>query len=207
MNETEKNKSGLGSDNASNGAAENKNSSQKQEGFMSELIKFSFWAIIIVLPIRLYVATPFIVNGESMYPTFHSRDYIIVDQVSYKIDKPQRGDVVIFKYPLDTNKDFIKRIIGLPNETIRITKNQVIITNSEHPEGFVLNEPYLVSENDNADLIKKLGPEEYFVMGDNRPVSSDSRIWGTVNEKYIIGKAFVRLYPFQSLDIWPGQSH
>jgi len=168
-----------------------------------EIVKFVALAAIIVLPIRAYVAQPFIVSGSSMDPTFATGQYLIVDEISYRLEKPQRGDVVVLRYPRDPSKFFIKRVIGMPNETIEINKGTVTIKTDSNPIGFKLEEPYIeFKKYDN--ITKKLGSNEYFVMGDNRAASYDSRAWGSVPEKLIIGKAFLRLLPVPSADMFPG---
>lgn len=169
-----------------------------------DLVKFIALALIIVIPIRTYIAQPFIVSGESMVPTFQDGQYLIVDEISYRMGHVNRGDVVIFKYPHDTSRYFIKRIIGLPGEQIEISGKSVKITNKENPLGFTLSEPYI-----NEDFITNekynTGPDEYFVMGDNRNRSADSRSWGVVNKKFLIGRAYLRLLPFNSIDYLPGE--
>lgn len=169
-----------------------------------ELVRFTVLAILIVIPIRVFIAQPFVVSGSSMVPTFHNAEYLIVDEISYRFKDPERNDVVIFRYPNDTKKFFIKRVIGLPNETVDIKGSTVTITNSENKNGFVLSEPYVGSiSNNNTHFELKDG--EYFVMGDNRMQSSDSRYWGAVKEELIIGKAFLRLLPINKVDILPGE--
>ncbi len=170
--------------------------------FFLDLVKFTILALVIVAPIRWFVAQPFIVNGASMDPTFRDGDYLIVDQLSYYFEEPARGDVVIFKYPKDPSKYFIKRVIGLPQEKIHITDGQVTITTAAK-ETIVLTEPYLVYEK-SMNTQTGLGPNEYFVLGDNRPASSDSRVWGPVPRKLITGSVFVRLYPFNQIGVRPG---
>ena len=184
-----------------------------------ELVRFAIIAIIIVLPIRLFIADPFVVSGLSMFPTFNNGDYLIVDQLSYELVNPKREDVVIFKYPLDPKNDpkrnlisrffdpgkyFIKRVIGLPNETVDIKGGLVTITNDEHPLGFTLKEPY-VKNTSNENKHFELKSDEYFVMGDNRNGSSDSRYWGPVKKKFFTGRAFIRLLPLKNIDILPGK--
>ena len=104
-----------------------------------ELLRFALIALIIVIPIRIFIMEPFVVSGSSMFPTFDNGDYLIVDKLSYKISDPQRNDVVIFKYPNDKTKFFIKRVIGLPNETVDIKDGVVTIINSENPFGLPLS--------------------------------------------------------------------
>lgn len=178
--------------------------SPKKENSFLEIVRFSFIALLIVIPVRLFIAQPFIVSGASMNETFHDGEYLIVDQVSYRLGAPERGDVVIFRYPRDPSKFFIKRVIAIPGDTITILDSTVTITNENNPEGFVLEEPYIKSMQPGTMLTEELGDREYFVMGDNRDESSDSRAWGILQEERIIGKAFLRLFPPHSMSVFPG---
>jgi len=171
---------------------------------LSEIFRFSVIALIIVVPIRMFIAQPFIVSGASMENTFHTGEYLIVDQLSYQMKSPVRGDVVIFRYPKDPSKFFIKRVIGIPGDTVAIEGNIVQITNQANPGGFVLAEPYIKSMKAGALITEDLGDREYFVMGDNRDQSSDSRVWGVLQEERIVGRAFLRLFPPKTLDYLPG---
>lgn len=170
---------------------------------LGELGRFALLAIIIVIPIRIFIAQPFIVSGSSMFPTFENSQYLIIDELSYRFSEPQRDDVIVFRYPNDTTKFFIKRIIGLPNETVDIKNGVVTIINKEHPEGFVLTEPYIHNQITSDDKFK-IKDKEYFVMGDNRNASSDSRFWGAVPRNLLIGKVFIRLFPVNKISILPG---
>lgn len=178
-----------------------------KENPLVEIIRFSIIALLIVVPIRMFIAQPFIVSGASMQETFQSGEYLIVDQVSYHLHAPERGDVVIFRYPRDPSKYFIKRIIGIPGDTITIENSIVTIVNETHPEGFMLNEPYIKSMRPGVTITEDLGEREYFVMGDNRDESSDSCVWGVLQEERIIGKAFLRLFPPQAFDVLPGAAN
>ena len=179
---------------------------EKKENSIWELVKFALIAIAIVIPIRVFIAQPFIVSGLSMFPTFHNSDYLIVDQISYRFKKPQRGDVVIFKYPKDPSKYFIKRLIGLPNEEVILNGNTVKIKNKEHPDGFILDEPYIKNQSNNMmDVI--IHDDEYFMMGDNRSASSDSRVWGVLPKRFITGRALIRLLPIKGIDLFPGKNN
>jgi signal peptidase I len=168
-----------------------------------ELVRFALIALIIVIPIRVFIAEPFIVSGASMVPTFENGNYLIVDKISYKLGNPKRDDVVVFRYPGDTTKFFIKRIIGLPNETVDIKGNEVTITNETHPDGFKLDQPFVKNPANNETHLE-LKSDEYFVLGDNRGASSDSRYWGAVKRNLLAGKAFLRLLPINNIDFWPG---
>jgi signal peptidase I len=168
-----------------------------------ELLRFTLLALAIVIPIRLFIVQPFIVSGSSMYPTFENGDYLIIDEVSYRLGEPKRNEVVVFRYPQNPKKFFIKRIIGLPNEAVSIKEGQVTIYSEARPEGQRLDEPY-VKNGSITNLEIKLDRNEYFVMGDNRSASSDSRYWGPVPEKLLVGKALVRLWPIGKITIYPG---
>ena len=179
----------------------------KKESFWKELIKFTFLAVVIVVPIRTFIAQPFIVSGASMDPTFWDGEYLIVDEISYRFEEPKRGEVVIFKYPKDQSKFFIKRLIGLPGETVAITGTAVTIYNSEHPEGKTLDERYINENNLRSNSLKiTLRSNEYFVMGDNRAASFDSRDWGPLDRNLFVGRALFRLFPLQKLNLFPGKA-
>jgi len=166
-----------------------------------EFFKFTIIAVLIVVPIRLWVAQPFIVSGQSMEPNFENGQYLIIDEFSYHFREPQRGEVVVFRYPNDPSKFFIKRIIGLPGEKIEIRGNDLYIFNEQFPGGVLLEEGYLENSVYTGNLISTLDSNEYFVLGDNRPQSSDSRIWGSLKENLIIGRAWIRLWPFNKFFI------
>ena len=160
----------------------------------------------IAFPIRWYVAEPFIVNGASMDPTFATGQFLIVDRISYHFESPGRGDVIVFEYPKDPSTYYIKRIIGLPGETVDIKDGKITIINKAHPDGLNLDETYIAPEHMLLDTsTHTLGPTEYFAMGDNRAQSSDSRTWGPLDAHFIIGRPFVRLLPFAKISFWPGQ--
>lgn len=187
--------------------AETMNSQEDGESggsFIGEIFKFALLAIVIVIPFRLYIAQPFIVSGASMSPTFSTGEYLIVDQLSYHLDTPHRGDVVIFRYPSDPSKYFIKRIIGLPGEIVTLANGETTITNPNTNEEMILDEKYLITDKTDDHLSITLSSTEYFVMGDNRSASSDSRVWGPVPRKNIVGKAFLRLLPVDTFSIFPG---
>jgi signal peptidase I len=168
--------------------------------FIFDLIKVLLISLAIILPIRYYVAQPFIVSGSSMEPTFYTGEYLVINELSYHLGSPQRGDIVVFKYPKDNTQYFIKRIIGLPGETVTIEDNKVIIKNKDNPNGFVLKEDYLGAGETTfpyGSNTRTLGSEEYYVLGDNRLASSDSRFWGPVPKNDLVGKVFIRAFPFQ----------
>jgi len=178
-------------------------SARKKHPFV-EIVEFAIIALLIVLPVRWFVAQPFIVSGASMEDTFHSGEYLIIDQLTYHLEEPERGDVVVFRYPQDPSKFFIKRLIGMPGDTISIQGNTVSITTKDG-DTFTLDEPYIKSMAETTHLEETLGEREYFVMGDNRDASSDSRVWGVLQRDKIVGRAFIRLFPFSEVGILPGE--
>jgi signal peptidase I len=175
----------------------------KFSSVLREIVVFIILAVVIVVPIRLFVAQPFVVDGASMHPTFESSDYLIIDELTYHFQAPQRGDVIVFRYPGNPKVFYIKRIIGLPGETVQINSGKVTI---HKPNGTTLSltEPYAVVEDATYTLNTTLPPDQYFVMGDNRPESSDSRVWGPLPRANIIGRVFVRLFPVNETGILPG---
>ncbi len=181
-----------------NQKTDNETSQLKAVGiFIWDLVKILVIALVIIIPFRYYIAEPFVVSGSSMLQNFHNRDYLIIDRISYRNNLPQRGDVIVLKYPKDPSQFFIKRIIGLPGESVKIQGGHVVIFNQAHPEGEVLSEPYLTSQTETlgrSDTVK-LGSNEYYVLGDNRTGSSDSRVWGILPGNNIVGRVWVRVYP------------
>lgn len=164
--------------------------------FIFEVFKIVVISLIIVVPIRYFLFQPFLVMGQSMEPAFNSGDYLIVDQLSYRLRDPQRGEVIVFRYPKMPSQRYIKRIIGLPGEIIQIEGNKVRILDMEGSQ--ILDEkeyllPGLLTQGNDRWV---LGNDEYFVMGDNRLFSSDSRRWGLLSKKGIIGRALLRIWPF-----------
>ncbi len=182
-----------------NDEIQNSNTSMQTVGaFVWDLIKILIIALIIIVPFRTFVAEPFVVSGSSMLPNFHNGDYLIIDRLSYITGSPARGDVIVLKYPKDTTQFFIKRIIGLPGETVKLAQGKVVIVNKDHPEGFQLNEPYLSNpiETFGKTDPTTLGSGEFFVLGDNRVASSDSRVWGILPRDDIVGRVWARIFHF-----------
>ena len=168
--------------------------------FALDFIKVFIIAVAIIVPIRWFLFQPFVVTGDSMRPNFQNGDYLIIDEISYRFREPHRGDVIVLRFPNDESQFFIKRIIGLPNDRVVIENGKVKIYNSEHSQGFVMEEQYLPSNNltyGNLDLT--LDKDDFFVLGDNRLSSSDSRIWGTLPQKDIVGRVFLRIFPLPRL--------
>lgn len=161
-------------------------------------------AIILAVLIQSFVVRPFVVSGTSMDPVIHSGEYILIDQITYRMHDPERGDVVIFRAPPEPTKYYIKRIIGLPGDTVKIKGTVITIINAQYPEGLVLQEPY-ITHTQSDDVEMKVPPGEYFVMGDNRSGSYDSRVWGTLPQTEIRGRAWLRLLPLTTINYLPGK--
>ncbi|MDD3170583.1 MAG: signal peptidase I [Candidatus Paceibacterota bacterium] len=170
--------------------------------FVFDWTKLFLMALAIVIPVRIMLFQPFVVSGASMDPNFHDADYLIIDEMTYKLREPERQEVIVFKYPLNPSYKYIKRIIGLPGEKIEIKEGEIFITKDN--ETVKLEEAYLSEEvkeewKRNVDFSVELALDQYFVMGDNRNYSSDSRSWGPVPKKNIVGKVFVKLSLFDFL--------
>lgn len=179
-----------------------KDQQKKKPGILTDIFQLILIIIFIVIPFRVFIAQPFIVSGTSMEPGFSDRDYLIVDQLSYRLDDPERGDVVVFRYPNDPKIFYIKRIIGLPGETITVQDNAVFVETLGSTEKIRIEEPYTNNYRP-ENSITTLLDDQYYVMGDNRLVSSDSRVWGPLDKEFLSGRAFIRLFPFDHIDYLP----
>ena len=166
--------------------------------FIFEVGKVVVIALVIVVPLRVFVFQPFLVRGDSMEPNYHTGDYLIIDQLSYRFRAPLRGEVIVLKFPLDTSQRFIKRIVGLPGETIEVKEGKVVVYGEEGSEraAIVLDESTYLSFNLQTPGSARidLQEEEYFVLGDNRPFSSDSRKWGILEKDLIVGRVFFSVF-------------
>ncbi len=167
---------------------------EKHTRLIREIIETITFTLLILFVIRLAVQS-FRTDGQSMEPNFHTDEYVLVNKAVYLFQQPQRGDVVIFHYPLDIHKDFIKRVIGLPGDTIHVTNTSVNI------DGQTLREPYIRVPFNFEMKSWKLAPDQFFVMGDNRDNSLDSRSWGPLDRSYIIGKVIVAYWPLNDLGL------
>ena len=173
-----------------------------------ETIKIIVISLVVIIGIRSFVMQPFFVSGKSMEFNFHDGDYLIVDELSYKFNEPERGDVIIFHYPNNPKEFYIKRIIALPGEKVEIKDNKVTIYNAENPSGFELNEIYISSEmRTNGNYIEELKNDEYYVLGDNRTASADSRVWGVLEKRFIVGRAWIRAWPFKDFSVFESVSY
>ncbi|PIU82307.1 signal peptidase I [Candidatus Kaiserbacteria bacterium CG06_land_8_20_14_3_00_49_31] len=177
--------------------------SDTRKGLLKDLFTLALLIIVVVIPIRVFVVSPFVVDGESMHPTFENLDYLIIDELLYYFRAPARGDVIVFRYPGNPSIFYIKRIIGLPGETVSINHGTITIISATGTK-LTLPEPYIVNEDATYTKDVSLHSGEYFVMGDNRPNSSDSRVWGPLPKKDIIGRVDLRLLPIKESGFFPG---
>lgn len=175
------------------------------KGLLKDLFTLVLLIVVVVIPIRIFIISPFVVDGESMHPTFGNLDYLVIDEILYDFKAPARGDVVVFRYPINPSVFYIKRVIGLPEETVSIDHGVITII-SATGEKTALSEPYIVNEDATYTKDVTLNPGEYFVMGDNRPNSSDSRSWGPLPKKNIVGRVDLRLLPVGKMGFFPGAS-
>lgn len=167
-----------------------------------EVIKTIAIAAIVVFGIRTFLFQPFLVSGASMDPNIAQNNYLIIDELTYRFREPMRGEVVVFRYPGDKSIFYIKRIMGLPNEQVDIENGVLTI------DGVKIDETeYLKGISTSGTVHTKLSSDQYFVMGDNRSNSYDSRAWGPLEKKYVVGRALLRLFPFNRINIFEEQNY
>lgn len=170
--------------------------------FFLDLMETIVMALAIFVVVYLFLFQPHQVKGNSMYPNFHDGEYILTDKISYRFGQPQKGDVVVFQAPKNKEVDYIKRIIALPGETVKIDNSSIYINNEKLEEAYIPAD-FVTSGGsfltDGQEVIVPQG--EYFTMGDNRSHSSDSREWGFVKKEEIVGRAFLRYWPFNRFGI------
>lgn len=173
--------------------------------FIFETLKIVVISLAIIIPVRYFLIQPFYVKGASMEPNFHDFEYLIINEISYRFNEPVRGQVIVFRYPLNPQEYFIKRVIGLPGETVELKGGRVYIKNAENPDGFLVKEEYLTDDSSTYSVNEKitiLGEDEYYVLGDNRTASKDSRTFGAVNKSFIVGKVWVRGWPLEKAEVF-----
>lgn len=174
--------------------------------FFWEVIKVALLSLAIILPIRYFLVQPFYVKGASMEPTFLDHDYLLIDEISYRFREPHRGEVVVFHYPRDPKQYFIKRVIGLPGDRVVVRDGEVWLgENSGELE--LYKESYLgewvrTQGQTPSYLDVVLKPQQYYVMGDNRSASMDSRSFGPIEKSEIIGRIWIRGWPFDRWTIF-----
>lgn len=187
---------------------DDKNISAARHHSSRTMFGYTVLAVGLALFIRFFIAAPYVVSGTSMEPTFYDWQYLIIDKLVYDLHSPERGDVIVFKLPQDNSRSLIKRVIGLPGETVRISGSKVTIITLDHGKELALSEPYIdpldASTGDKLEV--KLGAGEYFVLGDNRHVSADSRFWGKLPQSDISGRVDIRLFPLNTIGVFPGRA-
>jgi signal peptidase I len=178
--------------------------------YVFELIKVVVISLAIIIPVRYYLIQPFYVKGASMEPNFYDKEYLIIDEISYRFHEPARGDIVVFRYPINPEEYFIKRVIGLPGERVQIKDGYVYVYNQEHKDGVRLEEKYLPADLRTYGLneeITTLSDSEYYVLGDNRNSSKDSRSFGPVDKKFVTGRVLLRGWPFNRVNVFSAPSY
>lgn len=178
--------------------------------FIFELVKIVVISLAIIIPIRYYLIQPFYVKGASMEPNFFDQEYLIINEISYRLGSPKRGDIVVFRYPRDPQEYFIKRVIGLPGEKVQVKEGEVYVFGKNDPNGKKLEEPYLQEGVKTFSLSEEqvtLGENQYFVLGDNRNASKDSRSFGPVDKSFFIGKVMLRGWPFNRVRLFEQQEY
>jgi signal peptidase I len=165
--------------------------------FLAEIVQIGVLALAIILPVRYFLIQPFVVKGASMEPNFYDSEYLIIDELTFRFRDPERGEIVVFSPPRHENEGlyYIKRVIGLPGETVEVRNGLITIYNDEFPNGFLLEESYIVEITEGRDR-RTLGVSEYYLLGDNRDASFDSRYFGGVRIDEFIGRVWVRGLPF-----------
>lgn len=179
---------------------------ERGNGLLKDLFTLTLLIVLIVLPLRTFVISPFVVDGDSMDPSFGNLDYLIIDEISYRFKEVARGDVIVFRYPKDPSIFYIKRVIGLPGERVSVRRGQVSITGTDG-NALTLSESYVTADDVTYNGSILLEDGEYFVMGDNRPNSSDSRVWGPLPKEDIIGRVLLRLLPVKEAGFFPARAN
>lgn len=171
--------------------------------FILEIVQIAALALAIILPVRYFLVQPFIVKGVSMEPNFEDGQYLIIDELTFHFREPERGEIVVFHPPSSDEKQFyIKRVIGLPGETVEVNDGKVTVYNEQNPNGFTLTEAYLDEYTTGRDK-ETLGENEYYLMGDNRDASFDSRAFGPVTREHFIGRVWIRGLPLEKIGSFP----
>ncbi len=168
--------------------------------YVGELVRVVVISLAIILPVRYFLVQPFYVKGASMEPNFYDHEYLVIDEISFRFREPKRGEIVVFRYPRDPSQFFIKRVVGLPGETIEIKNEELRIKNDEYREGIGLEETYLDQDmrwyGEHAVTLKE---DEYYILGDNRDSSLDSRQFGPISRELIVGRVWLRGWPLDRI--------
>ncbi len=175
--------------------------------FLLEIVQIMVIAAAIIIPIRYFLIQPLYVKGASMEPEFFDHEYLIIDELSYRLNEPARGEIIVFRYPRDPSEFFIKRVIGLPGENVEVDNGRITVFNDEHPDWVLLDESYLDVQFSAGHKEVQLGEDEYFVLGDNRDASLDSRSFGAVHRDLIVGKVLLRGLPLNKITLFNAPSY
>lgn len=175
--------------------------------YIAEFVKIFIIAAAIILPIRLFLIQPYYVKGSSMEPNFFENEYLIVDKITVNFQKLKRGEVIVFRFPKAEQKFLIKRVIGLPGEKVEACGNTVRVWNKDYLDGITLSEnPYHPREFSGQMfqrcVTEQVGEHEYFVLGDNRPASYDSSIFGTIPDDHLVGRVIFRGLPVERVTVF-----
>lgn len=175
-------------------------------GFL-DLVETVAISLSIFLVVYLFLMQPHQVNGQSMIPNFQDGEHVMTDKISYKFREPMRGEIVVFHSPPaagcveGTGCDFIKRIIGIPGDRVAVRENAIWINGEKLPEPYIPSNFEILPGRATLDQEIYLAPDEYFVSGDNRPHSSDSRFWGPITKDEIVGRVFLRYWPVNEMSL------
>lgn len=173
--------------------------------FVLEIVQIAALAFAIILPVRYFLVQPFIVKGVSMEPNFEDGEYLIIDELTFHFREPERGEIVVFHPPSqdgESKQYYIKRVIGLPGETVEVSDGKITIYNTDNPNGFTITEDYIDDYTSGLDKVT-LGADEYYLMGDNRDASFDSRAFGPVTREHFIGRVWIRGLPLERMSSFP----
>ncbi|MEK7496970.1 MAG: signal peptidase I [Patescibacteria group bacterium] len=178
--------------------------------FIWEVVKVAVVSLAIILPIRYFLVQPFYVKGASMEPNFTDHDYLLIDEISYRFRAPERGEVVVFRYPKNPRDFYIKRVIGLPGERVVVRDTKVLVGKGDELKELAenyLDVNYIGGQINTNYLDVTLGADQYYVLGDNRRASSDSRSFGPITKRDLIGRSWVRAWPFNRWKVFGSASN
>lgn len=171
--------------------------------FVMETLKVVFLSLAIIIPVRYFLIQPFYVKGASMEPSYLDHEYLIIDEISYRFREPRRGEVIVFHPPNNERQYYIKRVVGIPGDRVRVTGGQVFLYNAGHQEGIRVEEPFLASGTQTfGEVDTVLKQDQYFVLGDHREASLDSRVFGPVSRSEIVGRTWVRGWPLNRMTLF-----
>ena len=166
-----------------------------KKSMIKELLETIISAGVIAFIIITFIGQVTVVQGASMETTLHNKERLIANKIGYRLESPKRGEIIIFRPPLDTKRNYIKRIIGIPGDKVEIVEGKVYVNDE------ALEEPYVKYKSYESMPIATVPENSYFVLGDNRPNSSDSRFWGFVPRKNVVGKAWIVFWPLNKMRI------